>query len=66
MEVLDRDTADKIVATGTELILQPLLKSGWTSEVLSPVLWLVFLIPSPHQEFSRPLPSSKLWLGSWQ
>lgn len=54
MEALEGVT-DEIVATGTELILQPLLKSRWASKVLSSGLWLASLVPNAHEKFSRPL-----------
>lgn len=53
VEALDGMT-DEIVATGTELTLQPLLKSRWASKVLTLGLWLAFLVPNAYEKFSRP------------
>jgi hypothetical protein len=45
---------DEIVTTGTELILQPLLKSRWASKVLILGLWLDCLVPNAYEKFSGP------------
>lgn len=54
VEALDSQT-NETVATGTELILQPLLKSRRAAKVLSLGLWLAFLVPNAHKKFFRLL-----------